>query len=85
MRKSPWSIGVRGSFPLRDFPVTCYVLVGVFDVISYLLGEGASKARDFFISGTHVIIAGAIVPVDPVTSLDFTFFARIGCPQAGFL
>ena len=48
--------------PLTDFPVTCYVLVGVFDVISYLLGEGASKARDFFISGTHVIIAGAIVP-----------------------
>jgi len=35
----------------------------VFDVISYLLGAGHSKARDFFISGTHVLIAGAIVSV----------------------
>ncbi len=49
--------------PLTDFPVTCYVLVGVFDVVSYLLGAGNPKARDFFISGTHVIIAGAIVSV----------------------
>jgi hypothetical protein len=30
----------------------------VFDVISYLLGTGNPKARNFFISGTHVIIAG---------------------------
>ena len=49
--------------PLTDFPVTCYILVGVFDVISYFLGAGSSKARDFFISGTHVIIAGAIVSI----------------------
>lgn len=49
--------------PLTDFPVTCYILVAVFDVISYLLGPGNSKARDFFISGTHVIIAGAIMSV----------------------
>jgi uncharacterized membrane protein len=41
-------------------------LVGVFDVISYLLGAGNSKAREFFISGTHVIIAGAIVSIGAV-------------------
>ena len=67
--RSSWGValGVSGLAPeippsLTDFPVT-YVRVGVVDVISYLLGAGNSKARDFFISGTHVIIAGAIVSV----------------------
>src|SRR5947199_196280 len=49
--------------PLTDFPVTCYVLVGLFDIISYALGGARSTARDFFVSGTHVIIAGAAVSV----------------------
>jgi uncharacterized membrane protein len=46
--------------PLTDFPIVCYVLVAVFDVISYF-GASASVARDFFVSGTYVIIAGAII------------------------
>src|SRR3990170_4897978 len=47
--------------PLTDFPIVAYVLTAVFDLISYVRGEGYSVARDFFVSGTHVIIAGAIV------------------------
>ena len=46
--------------PLTDFPIVCYVLVAVFDVISYF-GAHSGVARDFFVSGTYVIIAGAIV------------------------
>ena len=46
--------------PLTDFPVVCYLLVAVFDVISYF-GAPGTVARDFFVSGTYVIIAGAIV------------------------
>ena len=46
--------------PLTEFPIVCYVLVGVFDVISYF-GASASVARDFFVAGTYVIIAGAIL------------------------
>jgi uncharacterized membrane protein len=46
--------------PLTDFPIVCYVLVAVFDVISYFDPSGR-VARDFFVSGTYVIIAGAIV------------------------
>ena len=46
--------------PLTDFPIVCYILVAVFDVISYFCAYG-SVARDFFVSGTYVIIAGAIV------------------------
>lgn len=46
--------------PLTDFPIVCYVLVAAFDVISYFAAYG-SVARDFFVSGTYVIIAGALV------------------------
>jgi uncharacterized membrane protein len=50
--------------PLTDIPVTCYVLVGTFDLISFLMRDSTgSVARDFYISGTHVLIAGAIVSV----------------------
>lgn len=47
--------------PLTDFPVAAYVFAAVFDVISRIAGNDSSIGRDFFISGTHVIIAGAIV------------------------
>jgi uncharacterized membrane protein len=46
--------------PLTDFPIVCYVLAAIFDVISYV-GPSGSVARDFFVSGTYIIIAGAIV------------------------
>lgn len=55
--------------PLTDIPVACYVLVAVFDLISfvsYSRNEESTLARDFFISGTHVIVAGAIVSVPTI-------------------
>ena len=47
--------------PLTDIPVAAYVLAAVFDVISRVAGDDSSIGRDFFVTGTHVIIAGAIV------------------------
>ncbi|HKA32254.1 MAG TPA: DUF2231 domain-containing protein [Candidatus Binatia bacterium] len=48
--------------PLTDFPIVCYVLAAVFDVIScYKARGGGAAARDFFVAGTYVIVAGAIV------------------------
>jgi uncharacterized membrane protein len=47
--------------PLTDIPVACWVLVGVFDLIAYLAGEDSTLANDFYISATHVVIAGLIV------------------------
>jgi uncharacterized membrane protein len=47
--------------PLTDIPVAAYVLVAVFDVISRVAGDDSTIGRDFFVSGTHVIVAGAIV------------------------
>ena len=55
--------------PLTDIPVACYVLVAVFDVVSYVAYErdpASTIAHDFFVSGTHVIIAGAIVSVPTI-------------------
>ena len=52
--------------PLTDIPVAAYLLVAVFDVISFISwkrDEPTTVARDFFVAGTHVLIAGAAVSV----------------------
>jgi uncharacterized membrane protein len=63
-------LGIRGWTgkpthpPLTDFPIVAYVLVAIFDLISYVAGsgdEGSEVARDFFRAATFVLIAGAIV------------------------
>lgn len=55
--------------PLTDLPVACYILVAVFDLISYISytrNETSTLAHDFFISGTHVLVAGAVVTVPTI-------------------
>ncbi len=47
--------------PLTDFPIAAYVFAMVFDLISIIAGDESSIGRDFFVSATHVVIAGAIV------------------------
>jgi uncharacterized membrane protein len=47
--------------PLTDFPVAAYVFAMVFDVVSVIAGDDSSIGREFFVSATHVIVAGAIV------------------------
>lgn len=59
--------------PLTDFPVVCYVLAAAFDVISFVGHSGSASsvrpfARDFFVSGTYVMIAGAIVSLATATT-----------------
>ena len=51
--------------PLTDIPITCYILAAVFDLISYIAWQQdkPSISHDFFVSGTHVIVAGLIVSV----------------------
>lgn len=45
--------------PLTDFPVAAYVFAMVFDVISAVAGSDSTIAPDFFVSATHVLVAGA--------------------------
>lgn len=47
--------------PLTDIPVAAYILTMVFDLISFIKGDGI--ARDMFRAGTFVIIGGAIASV----------------------
>ncbi len=47
--------------PLTDFPVAAYVFAMVFDVVSAVAGDDSTVGRDFFVSATHVLIAGAVV------------------------
>ncbi len=54
--------------PLTDFPIVCYVLTALFDIISYYKAydepvEYPSAARNFFVAATYIIVAGAIVSV----------------------
>jgi uncharacterized membrane protein len=57
--------------PLTDFPIVCYTLAAVFDLISFFskayVTQGSSltgvngKARDFFVAATFVMVSGFIV------------------------
>ena len=47
---------------LTDIPVGAYMLVGAFDLISFL-GRHQAWARDFYRAATFAIIGGAIVSV----------------------
>lgn len=49
--------------PLTDFPVAAYVFAAVFDVVSRVAGDDSTLGREFFVSATHVIIAGAAVSI----------------------
>ncbi len=49
--------------PLTDFPVVCYMLAGLFDVISLLKGRHGLTpgSSNFYRAGTYVIVVGAVV------------------------
>jgi uncharacterized membrane protein len=55
--------------PLTDFPIVCYTLAAVFDLISYFSAPDDPamfqlvdpKARDFFVAATFVMVAGFVV------------------------
>jgi uncharacterized membrane protein len=47
--------------PLTDFPIVCYTLAAVFDVISFVSAYEDPKAQDFFAAATFVMTAGFIV------------------------
>ena len=55
--------------PLTDIPVGAYILVGAFDLISYFVHRSTPTSdvpADFFISGTHAIVAGAVVSIPTI-------------------
>ncbi len=65
-------MGIRGLTgkpthpPLTDFPVVCYVLAALFDLISYFSSANDPKAQDFFAAATFVMVAGFVVGLGAV-------------------
>ena len=54
--------------PLTDIPVGAYVLVAVFDLVSFIAGGDGTVGRDAYVAGTWVIIAGAIASVPTIVT-----------------
>jgi uncharacterized membrane protein len=55
--------------PLTDFPVVCYVLAAVFDLVSFIAWKKNARstvASDAFVAATWVIISGAVVSLGTV-------------------
>ena len=64
--------GVRGFTgkpfhpPLTDFPIVCFSLAALFDLISYFSDSSDPKARDFFVAATFVMVAGYVVAIGAI-------------------
>ncbi len=54
--------------PLTDVPIAAYVLVAILDLVSYIADYqgGSGVARDTFVAGTWVIVAGVIASLGAV-------------------
>ena len=59
-------LGIRGWSgkpthpPLTDFPIVCYVLAGLFDLVAFITKDHEA-GRDFFRAASFVIVTGLIV------------------------
>jgi uncharacterized membrane protein len=75
--------GVRGFTgkpfhpPLTDFPIVCYSLAALFDLISYFSDSADPKARDFFVAATFVMVAGFIVSLGAAVTGFFDWWKGI--------
>jgi uncharacterized membrane protein len=47
--------------PLTDFPIVCYTLAALFDIVSIASPADDARAQDFFAAATFVMTAGFVV------------------------
>lgn len=47
--------------PLTDFPIVCYSVAALFDLISFISDGDPRRQRDFFVAATFVMVVGFIV------------------------
>ena len=73
--------------PLTDIPIACYLLVAVFDVLSYVTHGDATDvdafAHDAFVAGTFVIISGALVSLATITTGFFDWWKGLPRRKTG--
>ncbi len=83
------SQGIRGFTgkpfhpPLTDFPIVCYSLAALFDVISYFADPSDAKSQDFFAAATFVMVAGYIVSIGAAITGFFDWWKGIPRDRSG--
>lgn len=83
------SQGIRGFTgkpfhpPLTDFPIVCYSLAALFDVISYFADPSDPKSQDFFAAATFVMVAGYIVSLGAAITGFFDWWKGIPRDRSG--
>jgi uncharacterized membrane protein len=83
--------GVRGFSgkpfhpPLTDFPIVCYSLAAVFDLISYFSGHDDPKGRDFFVAATFVMVSGFLVSLATALTGFWDWWRGIPRDKSGWL
>jgi uncharacterized membrane protein len=63
--------------PLTDFPIVCYTLAAVFDLVSFFSSAHDPKAQDFFAAATFVMVSGFIVSIGTATTGFFDWWKGI--------
>jgi uncharacterized membrane protein len=63
--------------PLTDFPIVCYTLAAVFDLVSFFSSTHDPKAQDFFAAATFVMVSGFIVSLGTATTGFFDWWKGI--------
>ena len=83
------SQGIRGFTgkpfhpPLTDFPIVCYSLAALFDLISYVSDASDAKAQDFFAAATFVMAAGYVVGLGAAITGFFDWWKGIPRDRSG--
>ena len=63
--------------PLTDFPVVCFSLAALFDLISFFSDQSHPRSRDFFVAATFVMVAGYVVGLAAVITGFFDWWKGI--------
>ena len=63
--------------PLTDFPVVCFSLAALFDLISFFSDPSHPRSRDFFVAATFVMVAGYVVGLAAVLTGFFDWWKGI--------
>jgi len=70
--------------PFTDFPIVGYILAGVFDALSFLLGDRPGNIpRDLYVTATFVMTAGAVLSVATILTGFWDWWKGIDREKSG--
>ncbi len=70
--------------PFTDFPIVGYIFAGIFDALSFLLGDRPGDLpRDLYIAATYALTGGAIVSVVTIVTGFWDWWKGIDREKSG--